>query len=268
MPVYFAVAIAQDATKPSVMPFPAMMPRVTPARGEPVSKTPMNRLSSITVVALCCIAQPAAGQRPLDRVVGQFPSGNSVDVGLPLNAFEIAHALDRIASSAHVLIGFEAVPGEPWPPTRPRSTAALTGMTVGQALQFIVTTDSRYRWDQDGDVVHVRPRVQTGVLTRAVSGFGIEDKTAFEAMITLCAALRHDDNLGYATSGVTPSELAQRRFTVPTMSGTLLEVLDQIAIRHGALSWHVGAPADPGAPIRLGFTVFDGWGTSSPECAR
>ena len=229
----------------------------------------MNRRSSAAIVALCFVAASAAGQRPLDRIVGQSAGGVPIDVGLPLHASEIAHALDRIAASAHVLIGFEAVPGEPWRPVTPRSKGMLTGMTVSQALQFIVMSDSRYRWAQDGDVVHVRPVVQNNAVSmRTLTGFKSEDGTAFETMIRLCAALRHDNDLGYVGSGVTPSYLAQRHFTVPIMDGTLLEVLDQIAIRHGALSWHLAAPTDPGAPIRVGFTVFDGWGSSSPECAR
>jgi hypothetical protein len=56
------------------------------------------------------------------------------------------------------------------------------------------------------------------------------------------------------------------------MSSSLLHLLDTIAEQHGALIWHVTYtptitdPVTSNPPIRLGFVMFDGWGTYIDGC--
>jgi len=232
------------------------------------------RLVAAVVFASNC-AVVLVAQSPLDRVVGRLPADQTIQLQLPATSFWFEHSLDRIASSTQVLMGIESVDVGGKQPDPSDPPLVLTGRLFGEAVDLLVNASPGYVWRADGDIVHVLlARPGGSVLARTVEQFTLENATPSEALRLLCEALQPaaSNRGGYAGSGPPPSVLGQHRFTVPTMSGSLLQVLDAIAAQHGALIWHVNYPGPisyPGpsnSPVAIGFVMFDGWGTRIGGC--
>jgi hypothetical protein len=194
---------------------------------------------------------------------------------MPPTSFWFEHSLDRIASSTQVLMGIESVDDGRKQPDPSDPLLVLTSRSFGEAVDRVVNARPGYVWRADGDIVHVLLAGRDGsVLARPLEHFTVENATPSEAVRLLCEALQPaaSRRSGYAGSGPPPSRLGRRRFTVPTMSSSLLQVLDAIAEQHGALIWHVNYPRPITYPMRssfpvgIGFVMFDGWGTRTDGC--
>src|SRR5512138_2870141 len=95
-------------------------------------------------------AGPAVAQNALDRQVGPDASGGPLE----FRAFT-THELGSFSRSAHVPVGFEALPA-------PRNSATfrpivLSGLSVRDAAAAMVARDARYAWREDDGVIVFEP---------------------------------------------------------------------------------------------------------------
>ena len=238
-----------------------------------VSNRFVRLVAAVVFAGTCAVVLLA--QSPLDRVVGRFPADQTIQLHLPPTSYWFEHSLDRVASSTRILMGIETV-DDGWKQPDPSDPLlVLTGRSFGEAVELLVKARPGYVWHADGNIVHVL-RVSPGgsVLARPLEHFLLENATPSEALRLLCEALQPAASRrgGYVGSGPPPSALGQHRFTMPTMSGSLLHVLDAIAEQHGALIWHVNYPPPitypvaSNSPVGIGFVMFDGWGTAIGGC--
>jgi hypothetical protein len=226
----------------------------------------MRRSIAASIVLTLELTVLLQAQQPVERIIELFPPGQPINVGLPLTPFQLEWALDRIASSVQVPIGFEAVSDEEWQPKPANAKIVLTGMTVREALDLLISKDPRYAWSESNGVIHLRPaNTRASILAYPVRSFAVPDTTVSDVLPQVCHLL-HPNRVetGILGSGPAPGELGTRRFTAIVKNGTLLDVLDAIVTQHGAATWHVSyAPASDVLRIgRLGFATFDGWGIS------
>lgn len=238
-----------------------------------VSNQFVRLVAGIVIAGLCAIALTA--QDRLDRVVATFPNDQAIQLQLPPTSFWFEQSLDRIASSTQVLMGVESIDDDHQQPAPTDPRVVLSGRTFGEAVTLLVRARPGYSWSAESNIVHVfRADRDASILARHVDGFSIENVNAAVALRRLCQALRPPVSgpQGYLASGPPPSPLGQRLFTVPATTGTLLEVLDAIAERHGGMIWHVTYPNQTDRPqsrsgVAIGFVMFDGWGTRIDGCA-
>jgi hypothetical protein len=225
-------------------------------------------LTTIAVSGTCVLVLVA--QSRLEREIGSFPGDQAIKLQLPPTSFWFDHSLDRIASSAQVPMGVESVGDDHKQPAPSDPLLALTGRSFREAVDLLVNARPGYVWRVDDDIVHVRlADGSSSVLTRQLDGVALENATLVEAVHRLCEAFQPPvPQRGYAGSGPPPSPLGQRRFTVSTMTGSLVQVLDAIAKQHGALIWHVNyvGPMPSTFPVGIGFVTFDGWGVRIDAC--
>ena len=172
-------------------------------------------------------------------------------------------------------MGVESVEQDSERPNPSDPLLILTGRPLGEAVHLLVNARPGYVWRADGDIVHVlRANGDDSILARRLENFTLENATPLEAARLLCETLQPAASRrgGYAYSGPPPSPIGERRFTVPTMTGSLLQALDAIAKQHGALIWHVTDrrptmdAVTESFPIGIGFVMFDGWGIHNDRC--
>jgi len=172
-------------------------------------------------------------------------------------------------------MGVESVDDRRAQPTLADPLLILTGRSFREAVDLLVSARPGFVWRADDDIVHVLRAGQDGsVLARSLESFSLDNVTPLEALHQLCEAFQRTPSRGRGItySGPPPSPVGQHRFTVRTMSSSLLHVLDAIADQHGALIWHVtytlavAAPMTSNSTNRIGFVMFDGWGVFIDEC--
>jgi hypothetical protein len=189
------------------------------------------------------------------------------------NAGRLRFLLTFIARSARVPIGFEELAGIPVLDDGDLSTIPfsartdLTGLSVGDALDALVSADPRYSWREQDGVIMIRP-VQAWAdpghfLHQRFSGFHMRDSTAADVARAiyerLGAPIRFGEGGVFGDPPDSEGDLEKRiDFEVP--SGTIVEALNSVVRAYGGLGWMVhyaNAPAD----IRTScvrFVTFDG----------
>ncbi len=217
-------------------------------------------LTASAVTAVSGQSSMAVSSRYATRVLPAHP----VSVALPLVTSDLVRAMNLLAWSARVPMGFEGLDDEPVVETAQVGELHLGGDTVANALDRIVATQPRYVWSEENRVIHLRPKTartdEKGVLNQSIIAFELHDVTIGEALREVHFHLRPElRGGGIVGSGPAPKQLGLRRFSVEVSNTTVLGLLDAIVIAHGAASWHVTYTTDPRWPYRIGFATFDGW---------
>ena len=229
-------------------------------------------------VALTCLLSSGAtstlGQDRLsERVLTSVGPEDVILFASPKpSADRLRFLLTLIARSARVPIGFEEVAGIPVPGFGNLSTIPvsertdLVGLSVGDALDALVSADPRYGWREQDGVILIRP-VQAWAdpshfLHQRFSGFRMRDSTASD--VTRAIYKRFGVPIRYGEGGVfgdpPDSDDLEKRIDFDVPSGTIVEALNSLVRAHGGLGWMVhyaNAPAD----IRTScvrFITFDG----------
>ena len=193
----------------------------------------------------------------LERIVGTGRLGD------PIRAYGASPSLAvSLAESVGVPIGFEGLPateGSSWL----HEGISISGMTLRQALDVLVSLDPRYEWrDMDGVIV-LRPvkawLSSENPLFRLMPSIALTDVPAVAAIAELAAALKAPHN---SISGLPDT----RTFSVDMPRGTLLDVLNAIVRAHGQLTWlwenipRGGRQTPPGVRHELTFWLHRGHG--------
>src|SRR5262245_42769455 len=172
----------------------------------------------------------------------------------------------RISASAGVPVIFEASALDYRDPAIAAQRFDLEGLSVREALGFLVARDPRYRWEErDGSVI-IRP---IGVLADAGDAFNRRiagmrgDRVRLEDVL---AAVRRP-----GVTAVLPAAIDSQAFALDAPSGTVLDLLAAAARAHGGVMW--SAPDAARGPDQSGFSIgfktFAGAGTVVPgDAAR
>ena len=229
----------------------------------------------LLLVTLICVApSDAVGQERLSERV--LTSVGRDDMGFfifPRPREEwLRFLLTMIARSARVPIGFEEVAGTPAPydgnlasiPSSARTI--LVGLTVGNALDLIVSADPRYRWREQDGVILIRP-VETWTdpahfLDRKLNGFQLGGSATEVARLIYA---RFGVEIAFGEGGVLGdpprSEIdLGKRLAIDVPPGTIREALNNVVRTHGGLGWMVHY-ANATANMRtscIRFLTFDG----------
>ena len=135
-----------------------------------------------------------------------------------------------------VLFGFEESTGPFVPGRRIPEGVELHGRTVREACDLLVRMDPRYEWRQVGQVIVIRPRGAwedpTNVLNKSVVGFHQHDADLPTLLVSAQRLLSPS-----AAGG--PILAREEKFSVSVARGSVLDVLNAIALSHGSLMWQV-----------------------------
>jgi len=167
----------------------------------------------------------------------------------------------RISALAGVPMIFEASALDYRDPTIAAKRLDLVGLTVREALDFLVAHDPRYRWEEREGMVIIRP---AGSLT--------DPADALNQRIAGVrgARLRLEDLLARVTEAVPFSGAAavpraaidSQAFALDTPGGTVLDLLAAAARAHGGVMWSAsdGARGPDQSGFSIGFRTFAGAG--------
>lgn len=245
------------------------------------------RCSSLLVlISLVGVATPhTIGQgRSSERVLTSVGREDGAFFAFPKPGEEqLRLLLTLIARSARVPIGFEEVAGRPTRfdgnlssiPSAARTL--LIGLTVGEALDVIVSADPRYRWREQDGVILIRPveawTDPAHFLNQGLDGFRLRDSTASDVAKVIYS--RFSVKVIYGEGGVLgdppgPDVGLERRLALDVPPGTTIEALNSVVRAHGELGWMVHY-AHAQVDIRsscLRFITFDGkfTGVGAAEC--
>ena len=157
-------------------------------------------------------------------------------------------AVDQLARQANVLVGFENTPRCP-PSSRSligeSASETLTGMSVRQALDHLMTLMPMYSWKEMNGVIVVRPKAAWddpgNPLNLPTNSFEATNERPDEVLHTALQAVR--PSLFFPHEDVPrPDGAITRPVTVSFSGGTMLEALNAIARAHGGLEWQLGYP--------------------------
>jgi hypothetical protein len=178
-----------------------------------------------------------------------------------------------ISRSARVPIGFEEVAGFPMPYDGNLSTISssertvLIGLTVGEALDALVSADPRYSWREQDGLILIRPveawEDPARFLHQRFGGFFLRDSTVSDVAKALFA--RFSVAIKFGEGGVLgdppgPDFRLERRMDYDVPSGTMIDALNSVVRAHGGLGWMVHY-ANARADIQtscIRFVTFDG----------
>jgi hypothetical protein len=169
------------------------------------------------------------------------------DLRSPSDASELGF-LSRVARVAAVPFGFESDSASP----RPASSGTvepheITAATVREALDAFVRFDPRYEWRTAGGMYVVRTSAAwndpTNVLNRPVPDGDWRDLSTLSAFNRVSHLLYPDDTSPLYTGLSVKND---RPFSVQVRGGTILDLLNAIALADGELGWSVryGRPPD------------------------
>jgi hypothetical protein len=192
----------------------------------------------------------------------------NVTAYLPLHLCGVPGIAREIAISARIPAGIELVPDcarlDPMPPPREHSEMiTFLGMTVADALDRLMTLDSRYRWTEADGVIIVRPlEAWTDAkhfLATPVSHFGFTDQ-AIGNVTNLVAEAWRGDPLKLSpleAAGSTPE--ANLHFSLAPRTTSIVEAMTAIVRAHGSMVWSISycRPARKPEYASFSFMTFD-----------
>ena len=226
----------------------------------------------------------AAGPIPAPRSTATPPAvtpaiprtGPNLQVVLPTSPNNLRLALQMMASRLRVPIGAVVIqPGQTRAEMQADADARtngvhydLTGLSVSLGLDKILETMPAYTWRNDGGVYHVVPRqLSTSVLDRPVEHLDAQLASVDEALALVLSLVDRQSPAKRTPPNRPPQiqALTNRPMHVVVDNGTIRDVLDELAHRHGALAWLATLSDPSGATGRILITLqgFDGWGVSS-----
>lgn len=195
-------------------------------------------------VLAASLASPVMGQ-PAVSPVTQRIIEEQLQVAQPISPCDLPGIVWRVARSVGIPAGIEALPG-PCRREPPRQgadvDAILTGLTVGDVLNQLISADPRYWWFEQDGVIVVRP-VQAWAdrehfLHRTVASFSVLDEHIGGALDTVSTALGP-----YRTSRGSPHALrtpeANRPISVQLGATSILNALTAVVRAHGAALWRL-----------------------------
>ncbi len=171
----------------------------------------------------------------------------------------------RLADSAGVPLVFEASSLDYRDPAIVAQRFDLDGLTVREALDALVAHDPRYRWDERGGIVVIRP---LGVLAdpgdtlnQRIAGVRGDRVRLEEVLASVTAAVA-----GTGVSQTLPAAIGSQAFTLDAPSGTVLDLLAAAARAHGRVMWLTpdAARGPDQRGVSIGFRIFAGTGAGMP----
>jgi hypothetical protein len=229
----------------------------------------------VLVSLVSIVSTPTLGQERLsERVLTAVGREDAGFFASPMPSEErLRFLLTLVARSARVPIGFEEVAGIPLPfdgnlsaiPSSARTV--LIGLTVGEALDALVSADHRCSWREQGGMILIRPAEAwtnpVHFLHQRFTGFRLPDGTVSDVVSAIYA--QFGLQITYGEGGVLgdppgPDFGLERRMAFDVPSGTVVEALNDVVRAHGGLGWMVhyaDAPADIKTSC-LRFVTFDG----------
>ena len=164
----------------------------------------------------------------LDRLVGTHQNGTPFAV----SCLTASSAL-QLAAVTGVPLGFESVAPAEGPVRCWRESFALSGFTLREALDALVTLDARYEWHEVYGVVNMRPATawssSQSNLFRLVPSMRLENVSSVKAIDTFLSSL---------TGAPRYSNMSDtRRISIDLPNGVALDLLNELARTHGELSW-------------------------------
>lgn len=229
----------------------------------------MPRLLPGVLLALLSWAHPGAAQDtrlpPIERLID-----TDFNVRQPVSECSVATAMAGLARRYEIVAVIEypraacaRMSGERY---NGEELLNLRGLTIGEALEKLVTMDPRYRAVQRDGVVVIRPVAAwadaTNVLNFTTSSFALEDTTLGGALDAIVSAISGVPR-GLAASLGTRTEQGARKFSVKTGAASAGAALEAIVRAHGAAYWIV-RESQPDREGQLGrnifFHTFDGTG--------
>jgi hypothetical protein len=216
------------------------------------------RLAGIFVL-FALVTVPAQDRRAAARIVPVAES--PLELGIPPGptAFRV---MQRALESARVPYGIEQAPASPEiepvdPARRPDRVTRLDGMTVADALNTIVHNDSRYEWIEVNGRILVRAASVRGAsaLDARLERFSVYRSSFIGALAALVKAIdptrpqpaifrfglstHGDSRSGQTTVSKQQSADEGILLTFELPNASVLDILEEIAVAHGQLSWAI-----------------------------
>jgi hypothetical protein len=161
----------------------------------------------------------------------------------------------RISASAGVPLIFEASPLDYRDPAIAAQRFDLLGLSVREALDFLVAQDPRYRWEERDGIVIIRPiglLADPGdALNQRIAGARGDRVRLDDVLSRVTAAVRRT-----GVAPVTPAAIDPQEFALDTPGGTVLDLLAAAARAHGGVMWS--------AAFSIGFKTFAAAGAIVP----
>jgi hypothetical protein len=214
------------------------------------------------------------------------PLRAALPVVLPTSASALRTALDAMVMRLRIPVG--AVVIEP-PETRgqlqelaaERAAAPrynLAGLSLADTFDKVLSSLPDYAWSLDQGVYHVEPRAlkaaADSALNRRVDHVDAQVGTVNDAAALVMGLIDRRPAQTRMPSGPNPPDAVRsvmnRTLRIVVERGRVRDVLDQIALQHGALSWTVvlSDPTGSTGMFQIVFRGFDGWGLSMATAIR
>jgi hypothetical protein len=197
----------------------------------------------------------------LERIVGTREDGQPLVV---LGVF--GSSLPQLAVAAQVPMGLETPAADRFPQIVRRGFEGIriTGLTLRDALDAIISLDPRYEWREFDGVIVLRPATAwldpLHPLFQLVTNLRLDDVPASKAIGAFAALFGGPGLANFPDT---------RRFSVEVGQGSGLDVLNAIVRSHGEMSWHWkelsaseqrAQPFSPKKRYEVTFWVFGGGG--------
>jgi hypothetical protein len=188
-----------------------------------------------------CVAILSPSTVPQDRVPHVAATLISSHFVLPegVRPCEVPRLAGHIARVAGVPAGVEHIPGPCEAlPQRPGGRS-LQGLTLGEALDILVSSDPRYSWRVVDGIISFRPTAAAGFhqhfLHTSIGSLSLVDANMGDAFAGVLKIL----GINYPTPSDPPTPQGNLRLTLALGSVSALKALNAIVRQHGAMWWEV-----------------------------
>lgn len=234
--------------------------------------SPKSLFGALLLLAVATAATVSA-QPPTERVIQDQRLRYDLPLHPCLSPAAIAH---RIALTARVPMGIEELPRSCQPDAAPGETTGeivLAGLSVGEALDRLVTLDPRFVWGESDGVILIRPLAAwvdaDHFLHRAVPAFSVAERPLHAALGAFVNALG-PPRVSPDTLPTVSTPDGTRPFSVELGATSVIESLDAIVREHGATFWKVTYCRPPARRehATVFLYTFDGGGIGRHEPTR
>jgi hypothetical protein len=196
----------------------------------------MLRFSAGCIVALLSIVATASSrsQQVVERDIWVLPP--------PLHPCVVPELAGHVFESGFVPGGVEYLPGRcgEIKATSTGERTNLRGLTVPEALNRLVQSDARYRWEERNGVFVIRPLdawSDRGHFLHRTISVAFTDRNVGGALSALLTAIGPTRHIGEPRTYNTPD--MNRQFSVALNTTSVLDGLNAIVRTHGRLKWSV-----------------------------